>query len=330
MSADKPAQPDAAAPPVAEAVEKKQDDGGGKDAAPANAPQGEAWKSHWEPDDKRTACSVNEAHKFTLTMRKHHCRRCGALVCDSCSMWRLPVPEAPVSPAERACLACVRALVAARLPGLPDPEQLKKHGPVDVPVNKEEAVSGAHIERGEAAQAVTGQANAKIELTDCVVDGGIVKGSNGHVKLLRCVVRGNVALDITGNNKVEMVDCYVEGSLHAVRLAANAKLTARNSVIISTDPATGSVALVLTANAKATLEDCNLAGANGYTGKANSVLTVTGKSTVSCRMSPLGGALTARCAIAGKSDVAASAHVVGPKTVKVAAKPWHSLLDDKF
>ena len=38
----------------------------------------------WIPDDKAPACMIC-SDKFTLTTRRHHCRRCGKVVCGKCS-----------------------------------------------------------------------------------------------------------------------------------------------------------------------------------------------------------------------------------------------------
>jgi hypothetical protein len=44
----------------------------------------------WEPDDTATACAVCD-EKFTMTRRRHHCRRCGKIVHDGCSLSRRKV-----------------------------------------------------------------------------------------------------------------------------------------------------------------------------------------------------------------------------------------------
>ena len=43
----------------------------------------------WVPDSAVAGCMVCSA-KFSLTRRRHHCRRCGACVCDSCGRSRVP------------------------------------------------------------------------------------------------------------------------------------------------------------------------------------------------------------------------------------------------
>jgi len=40
--------------------------------------------SHWVPDEEGAGCSLCHT-EFSLTLRRHHCRKCGGLVCSSCS-----------------------------------------------------------------------------------------------------------------------------------------------------------------------------------------------------------------------------------------------------
>lgn len=64
----------------------------------------------WQPDSEVTKCPICDV-QFTFFYRKHHCRRCGRVVCASCSPHRLPIPRQyiveqplatdPYSPASR-------------------------------------------------------------------------------------------------------------------------------------------------------------------------------------------------------------------------------------
>lgn len=47
---------------------------------------------HWQPDDELSSCSICGAH-FTFLTRRHHCRRCGRLVCATCSPHRITIPR---------------------------------------------------------------------------------------------------------------------------------------------------------------------------------------------------------------------------------------------
>jgi hypothetical protein len=42
----------------------------------------------WESDAKAKTCRVC-VRKFGLLLRRHHCRRCGLVVCDKCSPWKV-------------------------------------------------------------------------------------------------------------------------------------------------------------------------------------------------------------------------------------------------
>lgn len=46
----------------------------------------------WQPDETVTKCSVCE-QEFSLFFRKHHCRKCGRVVCGDCSRHRITLPR---------------------------------------------------------------------------------------------------------------------------------------------------------------------------------------------------------------------------------------------
>uniref|UniRef100_A0A8B9G178 Zinc finger FYVE domain-containing protein 26 n=1 Tax=Amazona collaria TaxID=241587 RepID=A0A8B9G178_9PSIT len=48
-------------------------------------------KQQWVPDDTETICMVCKTERFTMFNRRHHCRRCGRLVCSSCSTKKMAV-----------------------------------------------------------------------------------------------------------------------------------------------------------------------------------------------------------------------------------------------
>jgi len=57
----------------------------------------------WDPDGKQCVLCLK---KFSLMTRRHHCRRCGRLVCHDCSKWRLPSLTKKTTVYERACRLC--------------------------------------------------------------------------------------------------------------------------------------------------------------------------------------------------------------------------------
>jgi hypothetical protein len=64
----------------------------------------------WQLDAEVKACNLCQ-RSFTLTVRRHHCRKCGGIVCDTCSESRLFM-EGSVNK-KRACDACVQDVTEA-------------------------------------------------------------------------------------------------------------------------------------------------------------------------------------------------------------------------
>ncbi|KAM5130049.1 zinc finger FYVE domain-containing protein 26 [Mantella aurantiaca] len=62
-------------------------------------------KMQWIPDDNEVTCMVCKNERFTMFNRRHHCRRCGRLVCSSCSMKKMVVEGCRENPA-RVCDQC--------------------------------------------------------------------------------------------------------------------------------------------------------------------------------------------------------------------------------
>uniref|UniRef100_A0A8C4VEN6 Zinc finger FYVE domain-containing protein 26 n=1 Tax=Falco tinnunculus TaxID=100819 RepID=A0A8C4VEN6_FALTI len=62
-------------------------------------------KQQWIPDDTETICMVCKTERFTMFNRRHHCRRCGRLVCSSCSTKKMAV-EACRENLSRVCDQC--------------------------------------------------------------------------------------------------------------------------------------------------------------------------------------------------------------------------------
>ncbi|VVC93132.1 unnamed protein product [Leptidea sinapis] len=68
------------------------------DALPAEAPWGES--------DMCQECGT----KFTLTMRKHHCRHCGRMLCNKCSSQDIPILKFGLNKPQRVCETCFNVL----------------------------------------------------------------------------------------------------------------------------------------------------------------------------------------------------------------------------
>uniref|UniRef100_A0A674IQW5 Zinc finger FYVE domain-containing protein 26 n=1 Tax=Terrapene triunguis TaxID=2587831 RepID=A0A674IQW5_9SAUR len=62
-------------------------------------------KQQWIPDETEITCMVCKTERFTMFNRRHHCRRCGRLVCSSCSTKKMVVEACRENPA-RVCDQC--------------------------------------------------------------------------------------------------------------------------------------------------------------------------------------------------------------------------------
>ncbi len=60
-------------------------------------------KKMWEPDDTSDSCTICMA-EFTVLNRRHHCRQCGSLVCNNCSLGRRVIDG--TTKVERVCSRC--------------------------------------------------------------------------------------------------------------------------------------------------------------------------------------------------------------------------------
>ena len=49
-------------------------------------------RPRWQPDSEVTSCPIC-ATAFSFWYRKHHCRKCGRVVCASCSPHRITIPR---------------------------------------------------------------------------------------------------------------------------------------------------------------------------------------------------------------------------------------------
>ncbi|KAB5582167.1 hypothetical protein PHYPO_G00184050 [Pangasianodon hypophthalmus] len=80
---------------------------GGKKPRPSSMftpPEKTPERKDWIPDHQRHICMVCQRERFTMFNRRHHCRRCGRLVCHACSSRKMVVEgcEEPV----RVCDQC--------------------------------------------------------------------------------------------------------------------------------------------------------------------------------------------------------------------------------
>ena len=59
----------------------------------------------WVPDGEANTCMHCKKVQFTLVNRRHHCRKCGVVCCNTCSSKRFLLPAQSSKPL-RVCLTC--------------------------------------------------------------------------------------------------------------------------------------------------------------------------------------------------------------------------------
>mmetsp|Transcript_5369 Transcript_5369/g.11084 ORF Transcript_5369/g.11084 Transcript_5369/m.11084 type:complete len:626 (+) Transcript_5369:647-2524(+) len=64
-------------------------------------------RSHWVKDEFVLSCDACDT-KFTMSIRKHHCRKCGSVFCARCASKYAPLPELgyPKNSPQRVCESC--------------------------------------------------------------------------------------------------------------------------------------------------------------------------------------------------------------------------------
>lgn len=77
---------------------------GGSFIMPREAPE----KSQWIKDVEATHCMCCKRSIFTMLTRRHHCRRCGRVVCHSCSHKRMLIPKLYDNVMVRVCDDCLK------------------------------------------------------------------------------------------------------------------------------------------------------------------------------------------------------------------------------
>jgi len=70
----------------------------------------DSYAAVWVPDAEATKCMHCKRAEFSLITRRHHCRKCGMVVCNDCSNKRFLLPEQSSKPL-RVCLSCYDELV---------------------------------------------------------------------------------------------------------------------------------------------------------------------------------------------------------------------------
>eukprot|EP00095_Tigriopus_kingsejongensis_P007541 maker-scaffold104_size368486-snap-gene-2.30 protein:Tk07541 transcript:maker-scaffold104_size368486-snap-gene-2.30-mRNA-1 annotation:"fyve finger containing protein" len=67
----------------------------------------------WVPDAEAPVCMLCKRSQFSLVNRRHHCRKCGAVVCGACSARKATLPNQSTKPL-RVCDCCFEELNLSR------------------------------------------------------------------------------------------------------------------------------------------------------------------------------------------------------------------------
>ncbi|XP_055845506.1 pleckstrin homology domain-containing family F member 2 [Episyrphus balteatus] len=67
----------------------------------------------WVPDNEASICMHCKKTQFTMIVRRHHCRNCGAVVCGPCSSKKFLLPQQSTK-SVRVCLKCYDNLSKAK------------------------------------------------------------------------------------------------------------------------------------------------------------------------------------------------------------------------
>ncbi|EGZ16267.1 hypothetical protein PHYSODRAFT_560761 [Phytophthora sojae] len=93
----------------------KRGDSGDADGGNPEACEGPADAAAlWVPDEIADVCTICKASFRAYYRRKHHCRRCGTVVCGTCSSGRAPLFVGESSRAERVCTHCFKIIDLVR------------------------------------------------------------------------------------------------------------------------------------------------------------------------------------------------------------------------
>lgn len=84
----------------------------------------------WIPDAEASICMHCRKTQFNVISRRHHCRKCGAVVCGACSSKKFLLPAQSSKPL-RVCLSCYDTLLNSSRQGSSDFKT------TDKPVNQE-------------------------------------------------------------------------------------------------------------------------------------------------------------------------------------------------
>jgi len=99
----------------------------------------------WVPDSEATTCMHCKKAQFTLVNRRHHCRKCGVVCCNTCSSKRFLLPVQSSKPL-RVCLSCYDTLARQSTEGVDSFSREAKNGDISGEDDSDEEATGDNIE----------------------------------------------------------------------------------------------------------------------------------------------------------------------------------------
>jgi len=110
--------------------------------------------AHWKPDESSSACYICNA-TFTWYYRRHHCRRCGNLVCDAHIKHSVPLDQNarynPNGISSKACKHCwedwkiVKKIHHSRTSSIAESSNSSQGTAMPIPQSKSLAVMEARV-----------------------------------------------------------------------------------------------------------------------------------------------------------------------------------------
>lgn len=190
----------------------------------------------WEPDEARADCSLCSS-EFTLTSRRHHCRGCGRLVCESCSTHRLKFPShfGCGQEPQRCCQMCMDQRYSLYFRATENDVEAVKILVMNG-LNSEAQIGfpALHraIERGnvEAARLML---EAGVSTASCDTDGTTalhMAAWNGYLGCIRALMEYGASIDVQDNRGQTPLHVAVKGEQTA---AVQCLLTARASPLVT-------------------------------------------------------------------------------------------------
>jgi len=121
----------------------------------------------WVPDHSANICMVCKKTKFSPIVRRHHCRRCGSVVCGSCSNKKFLIPHISSKPV-RVCNKCYDQMSSGKVnPEDPVPsevtpvQQLKTDHSNSLTRHESDKIAESGSSADESDDEDEGAANAK-------------------------------------------------------------------------------------------------------------------------------------------------------------------------